>query len=250
MKTKTVALLVIFCFLQIPSSEGRVFKADNGDVRITGIPMVLQTGRSSCAPATMVRVLRYYGIDVDQEELANRVGSTEDNGTDVGKMLDEVAKICSNYNLGVKTIIGLDYSRFAKIIAKYNIMARKLKHPELSISEDHIDLSETFKTSDIKILRSTASKRELVKFAKTVEGHIENNSPLIWGIVLGIAPEPDIAPYTSGGHLRLIIGYNEKTAEIIYSDPWGPKHERKKIPLADAYAITMSLHTLIRTTNR
>lgn len=239
-----VILLLVASLVALPLAQARVFESDSGDVRIIGVPMVLQIGRSYCAPATMVRVLRYYGIEADQETLAQRVGSTEDNGTDVGKMLDEVSKICAGYNLKVETIMGFDYKRYAAIIAKYNAIAVKRGSPVLELDEKHIDLSNTFAKADIEMLRKTSTKKDLRAFAKTVREHVLAETPLIWGAVLGIAAEPDIAPYTSGGHLRLIIGFNDKTKEIIYSDPWGPKHATKRMALADAYAITMSLHAL------
>lgn len=235
---------LVTAFANALCAQARVFESDSGDVRITGIPMVLQIGRSYCAPATMVRVLRYYGIEAEQKILAERAGSTDDNGTDVGKMLEEVSKICAGYNLKVEAVMDFDYARYADIIAKYNAMAAKRDSPALGLNEKHIDLSKTFANADIEILRQTATKRDLRAFSKTVRGHVRGETPLIWGVVLGIAPEPDIAPYTSGGHLRLITGFNDKTSEIIYSDPWGPKHATKRMPLADAYAITMSLHAL------
>jgi hypothetical protein len=55
--------------------------------------------------------------------------------------------------------------------------------------------------------------------------------------------EQDI-PQQSGGHMRLIIGYNEKTQEVIYSDSWGKGHEFKRMPLSQAYATSMCLYTM------
>ena len=45
-------------------------------------------------------------------------------------------------------------------------------------------------------------------------------------------------PQTFGGHMRLIIGYNAKTKEILYSDSWGAGHELKRMPEDWAFAIT------------
>jgi len=44
--------------------------------------------------------------------------------------------------------------------------------------------------------------------------------------------------------MRLIIGYNAKTNEILYSGSWGMGHELKRMPLADAWAITTGLCTV------
>ena len=58
-------------------------------------------------------------------------------------------------------------------------------------------------------------------------------------MTLGLYPEPEI-PQASGGHMRLIIGYNEKTKEILYTDTWGAGHELKRMPADWAFAITHS----------
>jgi hypothetical protein len=44
--------------------------------------------------------------------------------------------------------------------------------------------------------------------------------------------------------MRLIIGYNDKTGEILYSDSWGAGHELKRMPLAQAVSMTTGLTTL------
>ena len=44
--------------------------------------------------------------------------------------------------------------------------------------------------------------------------------------------------------MRLIIGYNTATKEIVYSDSWGMGHEQKRMPLADAWTITNGLYSL------
>jgi hypothetical protein len=47
-----------------------------------------------------------------------------------------------------------------------------------------------------------------------------------------------------GGHLRLIIGYNTRTKEIIYSDTWGRGHEKKRMPIDNAFTMTRSLFSM------
>jgi hypothetical protein len=55
--------------------------------------------------------------------------------------------------------------------------------------------------------------------------------------------EPSI-PQTRGGHMRLIIGYNPKTDEVVYTDSWGKGHEYKKMPMAQAYACSMAVYNM------
>ncbi len=44
--------------------------------------------------------------------------------------------------------------------------------------------------------------------------------------------------------IRLIIGYNMKTQEIIFSDSWGTSHEQKRMPMDNANTITTGLTAL------
>jgi hypothetical protein len=61
--------------------------------------------------------------------------------------------------------------------------------------------------------------------------------PVLWGVTLGLYPEPGL-PQSGGGHMRLIIGYNAKTHEILYSDTWGAGHELKRMGEDKAFAMT------------
>ena len=42
--------------------------------------------------------------------------------------------------------------------------------------------------------------------------------------------------------MRLIIGYNNKTNELIYSDSWGARHAMKRMPSDNAFAMTTGLY--------
>ena len=69
--------------------------------------------------------------------------------------------------------------------------------------------------------------------------------PLVWGVMVGLYPEaPPLHVRGAFGHVRLIVGQNTKTDEILYSDTWGPGHECKRMPTSDAWAMTVSLHVL------
>ena len=68
---------------------------------------------------------------------------------------------------------------------------------------------------------------------------------MLWSVRLGLVAEQPSLPQTSGGHMRLIIGYNEKTGEILYSDSWGAGHEMKRMTLDHAFGITEGLCTVL-----
>jgi hypothetical protein len=69
------------------SLTSNVTRADNGDVVISGVPMVDQGPKGYCAVATAERVFKYYGLPVDQHEMAQIAGSSSDGkgtGGDTG----------------------------------------------------------------------------------------------------------------------------------------------------------------------
>jgi hypothetical protein len=85
-----------------------------------------------------------------------------------------------------------------------------------------------------------SQKSGFTKFKADIHERISKGIPLLWGVVLGIYPEPGI-PQTAGGHMRLIIGFNDKKNEILYSDSWGAGHELKRMPVDWAWTVTRSL---------
>jgi hypothetical protein len=44
--------------------------------------------------------------------------------------------------------------------------------------------------------------------------------------------------------MRLIIGYNLKTSEVIFTDSWGAGHEQKRMAMDDAWTITNGLSSI------
>jgi len=77
------------------------------------------------------------------------------------------------------------------------------------------------------------------KITKAIRDSIDDGVPVLWSLQLGQYPEkPQLNPQTSGGHMRLIIGYNEDEDIIIFSDSWGAGHEFKTMQAKHAYTNT------------
>ena len=108
-----------------------------------------------------------------------------------------------------------------------------------------IDVSGMFYSMKPEVLLDarTKNKADVTRFERGVEDHVNVGIPLVWSVMLGIYPEKGI-PQNAGGHMRLIIGYNNKTQEILYSDSWGAGHELKRMPLPQAVAMTTGLTTI------
>lgn len=48
----------------------------------------------------------------------------------------------------------------------------------------------------------------------------------------------------SGGHMRLIIGYNAARNQLLFTDSWGVGHELKRMEMVDADDMTLGLYSM------
>jgi hypothetical protein len=80
------------------------------------------------------------------------------------------------------------------------------------------------------------------KFAKFVQDFTGKGVPLLWALELGKYPEePPNAAQGGGGHMRLIIGANTKTGDLLFTDSWGAGHELKRMKMEDAFRASMAV---------
>ena len=230
------------------SLRDRVLKRDEGDVIITTLPMVDQGDKGYCAVASAERVLRYYGIEVDQHELAQIAGSSAAGGTSSEKMKEALEGVGGKLGVRIKTHYEAfdDYREYERLIKRYNRVAKKNPDAEIFELRDgwfwyYETLYRKGDPASLKTAIADGSKYE--RFKKDVYEHIDAGVPPLWSLFLGVFPEEDI-PQPSGGHMRSIIGYNKKTDELIYSDSWGAGHEEKRMPFDEAFTMTLGLRTL------
>jgi hypothetical protein len=211
------------------------------------VPMVDQGQKGYCAVACVERVMRYLGQDVDANELAQVANSDPDFGTNSARMLEALKKLTSRLKVRVKVIEQVETRRFFRMIDEYNRVAKKAKKevlPDPDVSY-FSDFGSYYRMMDAQLLKEvrTKNKADVSSFSRDVQQAVNSGVPLLWSVQLGMFPEPGL-PQVGGGHMRLIIGYNAKTNEIIYSDSWGAGHEQKRMPLDNAWTITVSLAAL------
>lgn len=233
-----------------------VVKDPRGDVFIDNVPMVDQGQKGYCAAATAERVLRYYGVDVDEHEVAQAAGTTAEGGTDILSMKNAVEAIGKKYRLATVVSYGeFDSDVKSRIediedeVKDYNRMARRLKFP---LIEEEVYIRRTgssvtyfpsaaraaMKVEVLKEMKVNGPQRSrYLKFLADVRKQVSLGVPIFWGLELGIYPEPGI-PQAGGGHMRLIIGFNEKKKEILYTDSWGAGHELKRMPSDWAFCVS------------
>jgi hypothetical protein len=228
------------------SLVANVKREENGDVVIANVPMVDQGPKGYCAVATAERVFKYYGIPVDQHEMAQVADTSDGGGTSPDKMLAALNKLEGRMGVSVRVLEDWDFKKFMDKVSDYNKEAKKAKKPEVDASprDGTIYINEIIEQMDGEILKVARTERDRSgygKFQRTIAGLIDQGIPLMWSVSLGLLPEKEI-PQANGGHMRLIIGYNAKTGEALYSDSWGADHALKRMPLANAYTMTNGLY--------
>ena len=228
-----------------------VQKNANGDVFIYGVPMVNQGQKGYCAAATSERVLRYYGIEMDEHEIAQLAGTSAKGGTDSGAMVDAVTRVGNKVGLRKEDIVRSasggewEKSDIYKTLQLYNQAAKAAKEPTIDWqkhrSGSSINAGAIMQAMDTKILKAARAKLagQQKRFHDEIRKQVNAGVPIFWSVMLGHYPEPEI-PQASGGHMRLVIGYNDKTKEVLYTDSWGAGHELKRMPEDWAWTITTS----------
>lgn len=225
--------------------KANVKKNAEGDVWIDGVPMVDQGQKGYCAAAVSERILRYYGHDIDEHEIAQQAGSQAQGGTKVSEMIETIRSVGVKKRLGFNQIVSMagSVNDIQKDVDLYNRAAKSLKEPEISIAEhtrgNTIMAGEIFDEMKPNVLKKMSAKdSRFKKFISGVKTQVDKGVPICWGVTLGLFPEPGVSMQSNGGHMRMIIGYNTKTREILYTDTWGAGHELKRMPEDQAFAIT------------
>lgn len=231
-----------------------VTRNPTGDVWIANIPMVDQGQKGYCAAAASERVLRYYGVDVDQHQIAQLADTAAEGGTTLEGMSKAVSKIGRQFQLDKRELISpesngsFEKSEHAKLIEQYNAVARRKKTPGIDwkayTSNRMVDLQAIWQAMDPEILLTARAnqKQSMTQFFKNIKVYTDQGVPLLWSCLVGMYPEePPLGQQGAFGHVRLIIGYNEKTKEVLYSDSWGPRHALKRLSLDKAWAMTKGL---------
>lgn len=211
------------------SLKDKVQRTAEGDVWIEGIPMVDQGEKGYCLPATVARIFAHYGMDgVDMHALASLCDTGASGGTYLFSMLEALDVIGRRFH--VKTVELVDKSKrpsLAAIVESYNKLARRKGSPEIAGFEGvpDRDVDKVVERFDSELLEASfpVKKAAMKKWFRDIYRHIDAGVPVLWAIP---------------GHMRMIMGYNEKEGIIYYSDTWGAGHEKKKMTNLKAYMIT------------
>lgn len=228
------------------NGQDHVVRQPNGDVVVQGIPMVDQGRRGYCVAASLERVMRFYGVEVDQHELAQVGNAQTGGGINTGEMMGGLRKLVSRLRISERTLCDWNLKDFLKMVADYNRATRRGKlAPEVQLDSPTIDVAAVYAAMNPSIYRDLRMKMtsDYGKFQRDIQRCIDEGLPLLWTVQLGLVSEKGL-PQVNGGHMRLIIGYNPGTKEIIYSDSWGAGHEEKRMSFEDAWTMTTGLQII------
>jgi len=226
--------------------DENVTKTAEGDVMIKGIPMVDQGDKGYCVVATVERVARYYGLQVDQHELA-QVANTDRYGTSGTDMEEAFKKLTGKIHARTLKLIDYDDRQFERDYTSYNRAAKRegVFVFEEDLDEWIIDPRYFWAKADKDVFKKVkAEQNKCDFFFGKIEEYIDQGIPICWSLYLGMFEEED-SPQMYGGHMRMIYGYNKEKKEIIYTDSWGEGHALKRMPADEAWCMTMGIYVTL-----
>ncbi len=193
----------------------RIETNDFGDVVLGDMPMVNQGPKGYCFPATCERMMRYLGIEADMYKWA-MAGKTDAGGGTSSK--DIIPKI-SNY-----------------IVQKSNSRLKKLNFSKLELN----DISEWI-DKGVPILWTMYSSDQYNLIAQQRTQSREKQNPQMWATQIAkeaIANSQALQNNREGGHICMIIGYNEMTNEVAVTDSWGSSYALRWVHVDEVRAAT------------
>lgn len=190
----------------------RVIRRSQGDVLIGDLPMIYQGPKGFCVPATWERALRYAGVPADMYVLAMAGRTGLGGGTDPAMMAASVHHLSRSYGRRVESI---DPTLTIRNLRKY--------------LDDGIPIMWAMQVDE-------QLNEQLTQRARARAGTTDW-SAYLESLAVHRAAAKQIQP-TGGGHVCMIIGYNESTGELAISDSWGPAFAERWITLEEARALT------------
>ena len=224
---------------------------DPPPARPLDVPPVLQRAPGWCAPASLARCLAMEGFDIDQAELARRGRCTPDEGADMAEFCSALELFLALRGLRLVPVFQLDAAGALALAARYDEEAAALGIPPLDRAPGEtggaVVLDELFASAQLLPMRR-ASAPSLPAFRRAAARALAQGRPALWGVVLGIVPEPGpTGRAMRGGHVRLLTGYDRAGRRVFYSDPWTKDGGTKEMSEEDAIAITMEIWALRET---
>lgn len=214
-------------------------------VLIKDIPMIDQGDKGYCAPATVARILQYYGREVDMYDIAKITGSSSEEGTRVSDLIEGLNKYRTRLKISIDAPLLFNSASVETFISEYNKQAKKEKIDTVAVPTEQMHMYDFYEwlssgQADKELFKKIRIKdSDYKKFIKIIKSNVDKGIPLCWNLTVGIYPEEGKIPQKTFAHYRIIIGHDKEN--LIFSDCWGKGHEEKRMKFEDAFPATASL---------
>ncbi len=204
------------------------------------IPMRRQLpGIGACWSATLARQMDFLGSEVEPQMMAQLVQGDED------RLLDE-----TGVELGIYTkhyrFFSMDDARSnaCALLKEYNTRAVAAGADAIEFTDNGEKLvyGDNFIHMKNSILTQIAvpDEEKYALFREVVIDAVNHGLPVGWGVVRW-AP---LVKMKATGHRRMIVGYDLSKDQLIFSDSWGLKYERRTMCFRAGYAMTDMLEII------
>lgn len=225
------------------SKDSNIKSNDKGD-RYLEVKMLKEDSPKECLYASVKRIFDYYKNTPRGRSWGKIKRSLELNVKGAKGLKRVFSSIIGECRCDVRklatTRVFDDSNSIMKFARDYNRNAGEMKKNRIN-SFKVTSFNKLLGVMDEDVLVKTRDNpKEIENFKSKVCKEIDAEKPVLWVVFLGVVKEKvkPLAPL--GGYVRLIVGYNSKTNEIIYSDNWGKGHELKKMSWKKAWAITLT----------
>jgi hypothetical protein len=219
-------------------------KTDDKGGRYLLVPMIKENSPKECVAVCMKRIFTYYKTNPKDRSWKKISGNLTLNVKSAKGLKQVFSSITSECRCKVKKLASTsvfdNFNSVLRFARDYNAQAVKDKKNRINPFKAN-SFKKLLEVMDGDVLVNVRNNSKKIKdFKSRVCKEIDAEKPVLWIVFLGVVKEKvkPLAPL--GGRARLIVGYNPKTNEVIYSDNWGKGHELKKMSWKKAWAITLT----------
>lgn len=228
-----------------PETDGEsgIKTNDKGD-RYLEVPMLKEGNPRECLYYSVKRIFNYYKTNPRDRNWKKIKPSLELNVKGAKGLKRVYSSVAGECRCGISKLASTgifdDFNSVMRFVRDYNRTAAEMKKSRID-SFNAASFNKLLALMDEEVLVKTRNNpEEVAGFKSGVCKEIDKAKPVLWVVFLGVVKEKVKPSAPAGGYVRLIVGYNPKTGEVIYSDSWGKGHELKKISWEKAWAMTLT----------
>ncbi|MDD5599086.1 MAG: hypothetical protein PHV82_14160 [Victivallaceae bacterium] len=241
-------LFLTFCTVNAAGIKNDSVKTNQNGDRYLLVPGVGKEEQSYSVTDCVERLQKYYNMNIDKSVLAQVAEDSTLKGRFeyMEKALKSAAVKCGFQIREILNFVPLIKDvKIMELIRKYNEYAQKAGKNEINVA-NLSSYNQMIRMADGDIMARAKVEYDpkgFKKFKLDVKASIDQGTPVLWGVMLGLLESPE-STQKIGGQLCLIIGYNPQKNEVIYSDSLREGYEFKRISWERAWAITGMAYAL------